>query len=401
MPRSTSRHAAAALLVAATVATPSLVAAQVHAQAAPGASTATWSLRPELRAESEYDNNVFLLPDLKKGRLAAGAPAGTRYADMVASADVITTVSGSLDFTTPGIAGKRMRIAPAVAYEYYARNTARAAITYGFDVAQRTARGGEVRLRAAMHPQTFFKNYLADGVDRDLDGSITPDERLYAAAKQGETTFDADYTFRLRKQRAASPFGAALRVGGGWYSRSYNAPFASRELTGPTANGLLRLSIASGTRLDFGYAFASLAAPRVREVSILDETRFDRDFNGNGTMTDVQARAFEMVDRSRREQELNAALSSDLGRAEIQLEYAGRTRRFSSSEPYDIANNGRRDLRHEVGATLRYDLGSAAAFRAAVRRGAQTLNRSGAAVTTGDVADYTRLRTSLGLELRF
>ena len=382
----------------------SLAAGPVAAQtvAKPSVSNShLWKLQPTFVTEEEFDNNVFLLPDLKKAKLVAGAPAGTHYADMVSANDAITTLRAQLSLDGPGVAGKRIKIVPEVGYDFYLRNAERRTASYGVTVAQKTARGGLLRLKAAMQPQTFFKNYLLDAIDLDGSGSISTAEKLYGPAKQGETTVESDYTLRLRKESAESMVRASLRIGGGWYSRSYNAGFTSRDLKGPTASGKLLLSIAQHSTLDLGYAFASLAAPRMLNVMLLDEPQFGRDFNGNGTATDLAARAVEMVDRSRTEQELSASFDIDFGTNDLALDYARRTRSFSSTQPYDLANNGRRDTRNEFGGTLRHDITSGLRLRAAAQRGAQTLNVANTVAATGDVADYTRLRTSIGLEYRF
>lgn len=386
----------------------SLVAAPIGAQTAvnPAAKVSStdgngWQFRPSFLTDAEFDDNVFLLPDFKKAKVVPGAPAGSHYADMVSASDLVTTFRAQLGFGGPGIGGKRLRIVPEFGYDFYARNAGRRTAMYGVSLAQKTAHGGLVRLKASIQPQTFFKNYLVDAVDRDGSGTIDPGEKLYAAARQGETTVEGDWTLRLHKQSSPGTVGAAVRLGGGWYSRTNNAAFTSRDLKGPTLGGRLLLDVAGNSRLDVGYSMASLAAPRVLNVMVVDESRFGRDFNSNGSATDSSVRTVQMVDRSRSEQELSAAFGTDLGRADVAVEYAHRTRRFKSAEPYDVANNGRRDARNEVGATLRYNLGSAVRVHASAKRAAQTLNRATAAAATGDVADYTRLRTALGLEYRF
>ncbi len=386
----------------------SLAASSLEAQATAKAATKAsstdengWQFRPAFLTDAEFDNNVFLLPDLKKGKLVAGAPAGTHYADMVSASDVITTLRAQLAFDGPGLGGKRVKIVPELGYDYYTRNAERRTATYGISLAQKTMRGGLVRLKAAMQPQAFFKNYLVDAVDLDGNGSISSGEKLYSAARQGETTVEGDYTLRLRKQSSSSTVGAALRLGGGWYSRSNNTAFTSRDLKGPTLGAKLLFDVAGNSHLDLGYSLASLSAPRMLNVMLVNEPQFNRDFNNNGNTTDVNVRTVQMVDRSRSEQELGAAFGTDLGQADVAVEYAHRTRHFNSSEPYDVANNGRRDARNEFGGTVRYNLGSAVRVRASAQRGVQTLNRATAAAATGDVADYTRLRTKLGLEYRF
>lgn len=389
------RHLAAAAAL-------SVAALPLDAQSspAPGSSGRGWGSQLSLTTDVELDDNVFLLSDGRKARVVSGAPMGSRYANMASAGDVITTVRGELAFSGPGLAGKRLRIAPEAGYELYARNAGRRSAVYAVSLAQRLGKGEQLRATASIRPSRFHKNYLLDAIDDDGSGSITPDERVYSPADQAETTIEGDYTFDLDR-RFYTGVGAALRVGGGWYSRGHDAAFSARDLSGPTLGGRLLLKLTRATDLDVAYSYASLGATRARSVVILDEPAFGRDFNGNGTATDLAARAVEMVDHSRREQEIAAALGHDFGALGLGLELARRTRRYGSTEPYDLDHNGRRDARREIGVTMRYALARGVRLRGAIRHAEQTLNRAGADAVTGDVADYSRLRTSLGLEYRF
>ncbi|HEX2781611.1 MAG TPA: hypothetical protein VHM30_19055 [Gemmatimonadaceae bacterium] len=387
-------HACASVVACALVAAPLL--AQDASSTASG-----WRFQPTVSVGEQLDDNVFLLPDAKKTRLGAGAPAGSRYAAMASASDVVTTVSAQATLRGAGLAGRTLSIVPEFEYDLYVRNPERRGGRLGVSLAQKMARGGLLRLKGSMQPQTFFKNYLLDAIDGNNDGSIDASERLYAPAKQGESSAEADYTFRLRKATTSHPLGAALRVGAGWYSRTNNSSFASRDLHGPTASARLLMTPGSSSRIDLAYDYALLGAPAMRNVAILDESQFQRDFNGNGTTNDAAARAFEMVDRSRSEQELSATAGNDFGRTDLEVSYAHRARTFSSSQPYDVGNNGRRDARNEFGGTLRFRLGDALRLRASLQRGTQTLNRASANVSTGDVADYSRTRSALVLEYRF
>lgn len=387
-------------LACALAATP-ILGSSLAAQATRAPSDAGWRFQPTVSVRSQFDDNIYLLPDAKKTKLAAGAPAGSRYADMASASDIITTIDAQASLRGTGLAGRALMVVPEVEYDLYSRNSERAGATMRLSLAQKLARGGLLRLKGSMQPRTFFKNYLLDAVDLNNDGSITPDERLYAPVKQGETSVEADYTLRLRKETATRSLGAALRAGAGWYSRTNSAGFESRDLSGPTASVRLLLTPGSRSRIDLGYDYARLGAPVMRSVAILDENQFQRDFNGNGTTSDVSARAFEMVDRSRTEQELSASASTEFGVADLEVSYGHRTRAFSSSQPYDLGDNGRRDARNEFGGTVRFRVNQAARLRASVVHGAQTLNRSSANVSTGDVADYTRTRAALALEYRF
>ena len=386
--------ASAAALVVAT--SPLAAQSTTDSRAAEGG----WRFRPSLTSDVELDDNVFLLSDNRKAKVVGGAPIGSRYANMASASDVIATVRADVGLTGPGLAGKRLTIVPEVGYEHYARNAERRSAFYGVSLSQRLGRGEQLRASAAIQPSRFYKNYLVDAIDRDANGSIVGSERIYGSAQQAERRIDADYTVNLDRLLATGSVDATLRLGAGWYSRSYDAGFRARDLSGPTVAGELALDLARATKLDVAYSFAALSATRTRSVMLLDEPAFGRDFNGNGNATDLDARAAEMVDHSRNEHELGVSLDHDFGAAALGVEFTRRMRRYRSTEQYDLDNNGRHDTRNEIGASLRYNITPSMRFRGGVSRASQTLNRAGSTAVTGDVADYSRLRASLALEYR-
>lgn len=386
----------------------SLLASPAYAQStgsAAGTSRSGWRLSPSISTSEEFDNNVFLLPDGRKNSLGAAASedeTNGRYTDMTSASDIITTLRGAVGIERRGLRGKTLTVTPEVGYELHARNGARNGAQMGISVEQKLRRGGLARIRASMAPQVFFKNYLADAVDRDGNGSITPDERLYARAQRGDRRLGADFTHVVDKSSRKNPFGAALRVGAGWYSRSNNAVFASRDLSGPTLDLALLVDLTADTRFRIGYDFEALSAPRLENVVLLDEAQFDEDFNGNLTRDDLQVRSIRMINRSRTEHELGLVLESELSRAvDAKLSVGQRRRMFSSAERYDVANNGRRDSRNEMAGELRFRLASPLRLRVSASYASQSLNRATATESTGDVADYTRLRGSVGLTYRY
>jgi hypothetical protein len=146
---------------------------------------------------------------------------------------------------------------------------------------------------------------------------------------------------------------------------------------------------------------ASLGADTTTAVLILDENDFGVDFNGNGSATDPNARAAVVLDYSRVERQLGVTLQGDVGAATVALGYGRRSRRFDSTQPYDVVNRARRDVLKEwtmevdvrLSAGLHLDLGA--------QRGAQTTDRAGDPGSTGEEADYTRFVGLAGLRYRF
>lgn len=359
----------------------------------PGAS---WRFRPTLSAFVEADDNPFLLSPRQKDRLAS-PPAGTpasRYANMESASDVIAGTRAELEFRGPGLGGRTLAITPEIAYDRYLSNGERSAAQVGVSVAQNMGRGSRVRVRARLTPATFFKNYLSDALDADANGSIAFAERTYAPGAPAERTFAADYVFRVKRPRKGSRASAFLRVAAGHAAEEYDAPFAVRDRAGPFA--ALELSVARRRlEVEAQYEFAAMGATPGRAVRLLDEPDFNRDFNGNGTTTDLDARAFEMVDYSRTEQGVSLVGRFPAGRrTTLRAEIAHRRRAFGSAQPYD-ANNGRTDARNTLGAGATVKLASSLRLVTSVESRTQTANKALDAV--GDVADYSRRRITAGL----
>ncbi len=374
----------------------------------PGAADAQqrkpWRLTGALRVETQYDDNIFLLTQVRKQDLNAqdAGLLGNRYADMQHSNDLVSTASLSLGFRGPGLGGRTLTILPAVSMEYYARNGERQNVTVGLSLEQSLGNGGELRLRGETTPSYFPKNYLAAATDLDGNGSISPAERVYAPGTYRETEVSADYRLRLSKSRRRSPLGAALRVGGGYVDRRYESETLGRDRHGPTARAELLLDFGRRVGLDLGYRFEQLTATPTSQVLILDEPQFGRDLNGDGDQSDLDVRTTEVVDRSRREHRLGADLALGIGRrSDLTLEYEYRWRTYTSTEPGDVVYNGRTDARQVVGAELEIQLARRVRFLLGGEYARQRLNRASDIASIGEEDDYTRRRAFSGFAVNF
>ncbi|MFN2566087.1 MAG: hypothetical protein ABR499_13910 [Gemmatimonadaceae bacterium] len=371
----------------------------------PATTKGRWRLSPVVASETEFDNNVYLLSPGKRDDVGAPSTADEasgRYTGMKSASDVITTARGALVIKGAGIGGQPLQITPAAAYEFYAINAERRNTTLRLSVEQELPRGSRAEFRARMTPSYFKRNYLADAVDANGDGSIAPAERVYAPAIYRETGLSAAYRFRLDKSTKKSPFGAKLEFTAGYYGRVYDAPFAARDMSGPTARASLFLDLTRRMALDLDYGFESLSASPAREVMLLDEVDFGRDFNGNGSSNDVSARANELADHSRREHSLGGTMRFDLPhRATLAVAYAHVRRRNTSTEAYDVSNNGRRTSRNDFGAELGVRLTRDVRLTAAAETTGQSLNRTSDVAGTVDETDYKRHRAKLRLSYEF
>ena len=407
LPRHVSRLAVIQAALALAVAAPRLAHSQSPVSSEPRTSVATkdWRATPALRVETEYDDNVFLLSPGKRDELGASGDVATmsrRFANMQSAGDLVTTMEVSVGVTGAGLRGRTLELRGDVHYELYARNPERRHLSLAFVAEQSLRRGKRVRLRGSVTPSYFAKNYLADAVDRDATGDISPDERVYEPGVYREVAAELDTRLRLSDATKEHPFGAALQPSIGYYARTYEAPFSGRDMSGPTAGLKLLMDISPRASLDIGYELASLSATLARQVMLLDESAFGRDFNGNGTSDDAIARAFEPSDRSRTEHAIAASVHYEVSkRADLEVDAEHRTRNFSSSQPFDVANNGRSDSRNTLGAELSIKLARGVRFVAGGEITSQRINRENDPGSTGEVTDYDKHRTRVGLSYRF
>jgi len=368
-------------------------------------SAKSWRLTPTLGIAAEYDNNIFLLDSAGKSNLAApsaGEVTSGRYANMESASDVITTLSGTLGVRGPGLSGRSLTIVPAVSYQLYSQNPERSYAAFGFALIQNMPKKGRLRLQGAMTPSYFAKNYLADAVDGDANGSISSGERVYESGVYRESEVTLDYRFRLNESTKKHPFGATLQLGAGYGDRAYDPPFEGKDLSGPMAAASLQMQLSRKVSLGLNYALAAFAGTPTDQVLLLDEPDFGQDFNGNGNTTDQNVRVVSPVDPSRTDNAFGGDLGFVLGkRSVLDLRYEYRARAYSSTEALDVTHNGRHDNRSRIGAQLGFGLGKALGLNLGGTYTSQTTNRPNDPGATGDNNDYTRFQAGLGLTYDF
>jgi hypothetical protein len=363
-----------------------------------------WAPVARLRSEVRYDNNPFLLDTARILRLGAPTPADSvngRFRDMTQVTDVIPIPALQLGLAGPGVGGRTLGVGAQLAYETNLHNAARRHAEIQFRIDQSLPRGGGLRFTADWRPSYFSKNYLADAIDLNANGLISGSEKRYAAARSNEIDMALRYRHRLLKSTDRHPIGLMAELQAGYLGRRYAAPFAGRSRNGLDAGGGLALQIGPVWTLGVDYAVASLKSDVSTAILILDENKFGVDFNGNLTTTDSSARAAVLVDYSRVEREWGATLQGSAGAATVTAGYGQRTRKFSSTQVYDVVNRARRDVLKELRADVDLRLGAGVHFDAGVRRAKQTTDRAGDPGSLGEVADYSRFVASTGLRFRF
>ncbi|HEX2645736.1 MAG TPA: hypothetical protein VHO95_00755, partial [Candidatus Dormibacteraeota bacterium] len=293
------------------------LAAQQPTPAITHGSSKLWHALGSVAVEEESNNNVFLLTDAVKARLdtvtAAPAPA-TRFADMQSANDYITVVRLGVGAEGPGLSGRTLSVRTDARYDFYALNAKRRNLDLSFAIAQAFPHHGHLQLRGRFVPSYFYRNFMADAIDLNGDGTIESNERIYAAGTYSDARLMLGYRQWLIRSTAAQPFGAAVEVELGRVTRTYEAPLRYRSYRGPEVAGALTLDFTRSVGFELGYRRASLTSTPDTAVLVLNEPDFNRDFNGDGTAVDLRVRTVQMVDFSRLEQELVLRLRAELAR---------------------------------------------------------------------------------------
>jgi len=359
-----------------------------------------WHATGTLRADEQANNNVFLLSDDARVRLdtfTTPASPATRFADMRSGHDYITAVRLGLGVEGPGLFGRTLTIRSDSRYDWYALNAKRRNADLGLFIAQAFPNHGRLQVSGRLVPSYFYRNFLADAIDRNGDGVIQSSERIYAAGTYRDSRLLIGYRQRLVRSTKTAPFGAALEVEVGHVVRTYEAPLAYRSYRGPSLDATLALDLTRSIALDLGYTHASLNSTPDTAVLLLDEPDFNRDLNGNGTTTDLRVRSVQLVDFSRREQDLDLGLRADVTAGiTARLHYEHRWRTFPSAQPFDVLNNSRRDRRDFVGLELSFRAGPSAIFSVGGDLETQKVTQSLVPSATGEITAYRRTRCFAG-----
>ena len=220
---------------------PALQAQDSHPEhvSKPPADRKGWHVTPRVRIVETFDDNPFLLSDAGKARLSALSASSLtsgRYTNMAGGNDYITSMRGGLNAEGPGILGRKLTLGADARYAYYQLNARRRNLFYELRVAQALGHGSHLGARAELQPKYFFRNYLADAVDLNRNGTIEPDERVYAAGAYSDQEFAGEFRQRLLKSTEDHPFGAQLTLEAGRKARTFEQPFQTRGYAGPFAS---------------------------------------------------------------------------------------------------------------------------------------------------------------------
>ncbi len=344
-----------------------------------------WTASPAVRLDVAYNSNIWQLDGEDQDRLLADQPGDQisgRYDDLESIEDWIFTPSVRLGAKGPSPFGGKLEAYAELEWQQYAVNTARSHLRARLGAEQKVGANGRLGLDVEFIPDYFHENRLSDATD--FTGSVSSSERVYKAAHYRQIEASLSYRHTLVESDDFSLDGVAA-VG----LRLRNSTFDSRDEFAPPVEIGLRARSWKRVKWKLAFQLEQIDSPGEREVLLRDEPFFGTDLNGDGDLIDVDARAFETVDRSRRETSVIAGVEVEVIEAvSIGLEWKRTRKDWSSGELYDTSHRDRTDTHDEIELTAKVRLSREWEVRFQYEYTLQESNRD--ADPSGESHDYKR-----------
>ncbi|MCI0342095.1 MAG: hypothetical protein L0216_13290 [Planctomycetales bacterium] len=317
----------------------------------------------DLGAGLGYEYNPFhltpsALRDLRDDRAADRASG--RFDDMDSPDDFVLRAGAAGGYRFGKKSGSRLDVELEPAVRLFLENFRLSYFEAQARVSQELSKSSELRLSLGYVPERFRRNSFADGIDEDGNGSISDSERRYRPLRDtyggGRLAFRWDYG-----EKPAN----TVEIFAGAVARAYREPFEERRewVLEAGIEATFRGTETSGTRLSYRYARGW--NPPHREVLLVDEDRYDLDFNGDGDIVDQDVRSVQRVNRTTNDHEALVRFfwETDPKRSVGGLLGFGlRVREYASGEPYDRDHRGRWDFRLGGRFALEFALGRGASL---------------------------------------
>lgn len=361
--------------------------------------------------EAVYDSNVFRLSDSIAKRLPedrSGDQISGRFKDMKSVDDIVLTTELSLGRELKDADGDRFRLEPGLRYVDSTSNPERSHPEFFLDLTQDFGPTRKGKLEFEYQRDTFLRNYLADAVD--FVNNVTSSERRYEAGVFDEWSASATFDQRLWKRSGESWSGwqtlglrrLDLEASLGFGRRTFDSPFANHDRDRISAGLDVAAALGSDWVVTLGYGLDLDRGDNDREVMLLDEAPFGRDFNGDTDQLDLSARAFERADRSRNQHELKASLRWDLATDwSTEVGAALVIQRYRSNEPFDLVHRGRVDRARQLDGSLDWEFASDWKLSLTGGVSKERSNRSSAPGAADEAVGYKYWFAGLGISAKF
>ncbi len=390
------------------------IATSVRSQDDPAAASKNardpgWTVEAGFKAV--YEDNVFHLSEDSLDRWRQNHSSDRtsgRFHGMDSANDVILTTELQFKRKITDDHGDDLRIEPGIRYLTYTANPKKSHPEFFLEMHQELGSGRALALDLEYQRDVFARNYLADVTD--TVGNVSSSERRYEDGIFDEWSASASLEQRLWKRAKDSwafwhtlgirrlDLDAGLGVGRRWYY----VPFSNRDRDRIASRLTLAAQIGDDWSATVGYAYDWDRTDNGREVLIRDEDDFNRDFNSDGDLVDQNVRAFERVDRSRDQQEIEARLVWDFAkRWSAELGGAVQVQEYRSNEPVDEVHRDRVDRvkKLKLDVEWRFRANWKASLFAGLLR--EDSNRNSATDANDEEVGYKNYFVGAGTSVRF
>ena len=358
---------------------------------------AEWKAYVQVRSRITHDSNLFRLSPPTSRRFEqkhARDQANGRFRNMDELDDFIESTAVRAGVEGPGPVGNSVSIWTKLEYNLYLRNNERSHAEVELNGRQDVGDNGWIYLSVEVTPDYFKRNYLVDGLDRDLSGAISTSERVYAEGVVDQWSYRTSYRRRFSEVSDSRFLGVTGELELSYERRFYNFPFQGRDQGD--------ISLLPEIEFEFGRRFGLTIRSEVGrvindehdEVVLLDEPDYLRDFNSDLDAFDNNVGRVQRIDRSYDHYEVETAFRySPIEDLDLELAYARRWKKFLSKFDLDPAHRDRSDVRDVFAFSAEYSFSKIWEASAGWSYGIQTTDRIGDPDGVGKGTDY---RASIG-----
>jgi len=310
----------------------------------------------------EYIDNVYSLTESQKTNMETNNQediAGGRFKNMDSISDMILEPSIGLKFKSRSPFGGKYWLTSWIRYNYYMKNDKCSFPEGKIALKHSLLEDGELSLEGNFIHGFFKKNYLSGVNDKNGNGNISRDERIYSAAVYDEYEGIIAYDHRIIKNKDKKISGLNIQPFAGYGYRRYNSTFSNRDQTITLAGLGLNLEFISRIDLEMIYQYEGVSSPNNKELILFNENDAGLDINDDAK-TKSNTPLITNIDRSsnRHTIEINPSikLTKDC------LFFAGykkRDSKYTSDNQLDIEHYNQSAWRQQIKSGIKYSFSKA------------------------------------------
>jgi hypothetical protein len=315
-----------------------------------------------IEAGVETSDNVFRLTDSQKTKMETndrGDIISGRFKDMESLSDIIIEPTIGLKLNSKSLFDGRLRLTSSVTYNYYTKNDKCSFPEGRLKLSNSIGKDGNLILEGKYLSGFFKRNYLSGVNDRNHNGNIPKDERIYSPAIYDEYEVITAYDHKLIKKKKKKISGLDIEPFIGFHNRTYNSIFSNRNQKITFGGMVATLELITRIDLEMIYQYESVVGPNRKELTLFDEVTDNIDANLDGERK-RNAPLFTNIDRSAKRQTIGIKPSFNLSEdILLSLEYKRRISSYTSDNKLDIDHYHVDAIRQQICSGIIYNFSKA------------------------------------------